>query len=126
MELTLLRISETELGTHGVIFFGAHPALVSLELPWRENKKGISCIPEGTYAALPHISARFGWTIHILDVPGRSEILVHAGNTIADSRGCILPGMQYSDAGVASSRVAMKSLQAFVSAPIKISVRRAS
>ena len=52
----------------------------SLELPYRDNKRRISCIPEGNYIGFKHNSPKFGNTVWIKDVPKRSEILIHAGN----------------------------------------------
>jgi len=37
-------------------------------------------------------SPRFGETFEIKDVPGRSHILFHTGNTVEDTQGCILLG----------------------------------
>ena len=41
------------------------------------------------------------WAFHVLNVPGRSAILFHAGNYIAtskpDSEGCTLVGFRYDD-----------------------------
>lgn len=67
----------------------------SVELPWRENERSMSCIPEGTYTATLHNSPKFGKTIWLRDVPGRSEILVHTANSMADLDGCIGPGTEY-------------------------------
>lgn len=67
-----------------------------LELPNRANVPNVSCIPEGKYFAVHRASARFKTHLHVLDVPGRSWILFHGGNTVADIRGCILPGDKIS------------------------------
>lgn len=66
--------------------------LFTIELPWRDNLVRKSCIPEGRYSVVPHMSPRFGRTLFFPAVPGRSEILFHAGNTTADLLGCIAPG----------------------------------
>ena len=51
-------------------------------------------------------------TYEVLDVPDRSLILFHAGNTISDSRGCILLGERVGALGekraVLNSREAVK------------------
>ena len=64
----------------------------TLELPWADNRRDVSCIPAGTYDGRRVQSPRFGPTIQICDVPGRSHILFHAGNTVSDTQGCILTG----------------------------------
>lgn len=88
----------------------------TLELPWRENQRRISCIPAGTYNVIKHKSKKFGDSFWVLNVPGRSEILWHYGNYKNDTLGCILPGRNLVDLNsdgnvdVTSSRVTMRSL----------------
>jgi hypothetical protein len=41
------------------------------------------------------ISPRFGRTWEVKDVPERSNILFHQGNTARDTEGCILVGGKY-------------------------------
>lgn len=71
---------------------GNIPFAVTLELPWEENKKGISAIPMGTYRCQRVQSPAFGNTFQVMDVPGRTHVLFHSGNTVADTKGCILVG----------------------------------
>lgn len=70
---------------------------VGLELPWKENKRRISCIPDGTYKAIKHQSPKFGKSFWLQNVPNRSEILIHAGNYNTDTLGCLLPGQKRKD-----------------------------
>lgn len=70
---------------------------VGLELPWRENKTYISCIPDGTYKAIKHNSPTFGNSFWLQDVPNRSEILIHFGNYNHNTLGCLLPGQKRTD-----------------------------
>lgn len=82
---------------------------VTLELPWRDNKRGISCIPAGEYICRRVDSPRFGDTFEVCDVPGRSAILFHAGNSaLKDTRGCILVGKELRGDCLLCSRIAMK------------------
>ncbi len=78
----------------------------TLELPWRDNQRRISCIPPGSYTVMKHISPSFGKCFWVKDVPGRSHILIHAGNFSGsvnprtgkpDTLGCILPGISFHD-----------------------------
>lgn len=69
----------------------------SLELPWLDNQRNISCIPKGAYKARKHNSPKFGESLWIQDVPNRSEILIHKGNFYTDILGCILIGIGLSD-----------------------------
>jgi|TARA_R110000744_G_scaffold27017_1_gene66198 hypothetical protein len=60
-----------------------------------------------------HDSPKFGENVWMLeDVPGRSYILIHAGNTAKDVTGCIAlgEGLRVDADGVTSSR---KALSAF-------------
>jgi hypothetical protein len=66
-----------------------------MEPPWRDNKRNISCIPPGEYdfVYMPKsYSGKYRDCYHVKDVPGRSEILIHSGNTADQTKGCILPG----------------------------------
>lgn len=69
----------------------------TLELPWKDNERYISCIPPGSYTGIKHKSPKFGKSIWLQDVPDRSEILVHKGNFYTDIEGCILVGKRFSD-----------------------------
>jgi hypothetical protein len=64
----------------------------TLELPWKDNQKYISCIPAGVYKVIKHKSPKFKNCFWIQDVPDRSEILIHKGNYHTDILGCVLVG----------------------------------
>lgn len=65
----------------------------TLEPPLRNNKPFISCIPEGSYKCVRHVSPRFGETFEVTGVSGRDNILFHSGNVASDTSGCILLGL---------------------------------
>ena len=78
---------------------------------------GETAIPTGTYdVTLDVVSPRFamhkayrfcrGRLPRLIDVPGFSGILIHAGNTAKDSSGCILVGVN-SSKGVLTNSVTM-------------------
>ncbi|MBK5213368.1 MAG: hypothetical protein JJE55_06885 [Flavobacteriaceae bacterium] len=69
----------------------------TLELPWLNNEKQKSCIPAGKYQVVSRFSPKFKNHFHVLDVPGRSYILIHPGNYYTDILGCILVGDKLSD-----------------------------
>jgi hypothetical protein len=79
------------IGDHGT----EHLAGYTIELPWRDNEVGRSCIPLGVYTAERHASPKFGATYWLRNVPGRSEILIHTANSKSDLDGCIGPGRDY-------------------------------
>ena len=87
-------------GTPGrIIFPGGR--LFTLELPWLDNRRKLSCIPEGTYRCVARKSPRFGLVYWVTDVPNRDLILLHSGNWAGaiptfktHVQGCILLGMK--------------------------------
>ncbi len=57
------------------------------------------------------ISPRFGETFEVKRVKNRSHILFHCGNTVSDTKGCILVGMEFAPT-VGASRI-VRSRDAF-------------
>ena len=88
----------------------------TMELPWKNNKRRVSCIPTGTYKVIKHTSPRFGRCFWVQDVPGRSEILIHPANYHSDLLGCIGVGSDLRDLNkdgevdITASRKAVKEL----------------
>ena len=111
MKLKLIRVSEYNEATLGVLCLDARPMFVTLEDKWLDNEKQISCIPTGKYKIKIHNSPKFGRVFQVCDVPDRSQILIHAGNTREDTQGCILLGLMYGTIGtetaILSSRAAL-------------------
>lgn len=68
---------------------------VSLELPWRNNQKNISCIPARNYCCSKRYSQKHGHHLIIEDVPNRSYILFHPFNHINETEGCIGVGSHF-------------------------------
>lgn len=91
----LKRVSNTDDGVFGVLLDGATPFAITLENPWRDNKKNESCIPIGLYRCERVLSRKFGHTFEVIAVQGRSNILFHKGNLEDDTLGCILVGEQF-------------------------------
>ena len=115
ISLTLFRQKESNLSTQGILIGENFPTFQTLELPWKENKTKISCIPEGTYETRWHLSPRFGWCYKLFDVPGRSEILIHHGNYPKNTEGCILLGMTSSQDAVWNSIKARSQFEQLLS-----------
>ena len=88
----------------------------TIELPWKENQKRISCIPEGKYSLKKRYSKKFKWHIEIMDVSNRSSILFHpANNALKELNGCIAPVTKISGAGLGlMSRKAFTKLKTIV------------
>lgn len=93
--MILHRTTYTAAATFGVLIHRGTPFALTLENPWRQNERNVSCIPAGEYQCRRTQSPRFGETFTVLEVPGRSHILFHKGNVAEDTEGCILVGEQF-------------------------------
>ena len=114
VNLLLLRDMFTDKSTIGELFVNGERFCDTLELPWKDNQRSISCIPEGQYKVrlrYPRESATRDY-LHLLveDVKDRSFVLLHRGNSARDSRGCILVGMTSKHNFVGNSTLAMDLL----------------
>lgn len=96
----------------------------TLELPWKNNERRVSCIPSGTYICERIQHPRFGHCWIVNDVPDRYGIVIHIGNFASGDRvdieGCIMPGLRFVDINhdgtldVADSTKAMNMLRAIL------------
>ena len=101
----LKRVSNTMDGVFGVLLDEqTFPLCVTLEESWLNNQRNISCIPEGTYQVRKYSGTRYKEVWKLDNVPNRSAILIHAGNTEYDTQGCILVGRRF---GVLSQKRAI-------------------
>ena len=101
----------------------------TLELPWNDNKKQISCIPKGKYNVEKRQSTKYKNHFHVLDVPNRSYILIHQGNYNWHTKGCILVGKTLTDINgdglrdVTSSVATMNKLNKILPNYFKLEIR---
>lgn len=111
----LYRQSDNGVCTLGTLEFDGL-TLFTLEQPWRGNARRVSCIPAGEYLCEMVVSPRFGRVYAVRDVPSRSHILFHAGNTAADTQGCILVGLaaRPQDNRITQSRIALQRLHEYL------------
>lgn len=121
MKLLITRFSHEENQTlgYGIVFNdsnGVQYTFSTLELPWKENARRISCIPVGEYKVVKRWSEKYKNHFHVLDVPNRSYILLHSGNYNRHTLGCILCGKSHLDINgdgerdLTSSKPTMKKL----------------
>jgi len=107
--LILKRTLLTYEKTLGVLNHEGH-LYTTLERPYLNNQRNISAIPAGLYRLTKYHSPKFGNCFWVHDVPNRSSILIHAGNHVSDTRGCILIGQGYNHDGIINSSIALKLL----------------
>ena len=113
---SLLRILDDGAKTLGVLSANGE-SFSMLEPPWRDNERGVSCIPVGTYKVdfLPRSgSGKYRNVWWVRDVPGRGGILIHNGVVVDHTEGCLLIGDRHhrfaGKAGVWNSRAALRRL----------------
>ena len=82
---TLLRNPSSDEGTFGVLLLDDHSSWSTGELPWRDNRNGISCIPPGSYICKWIISPKHGECYQITNVPKREMIEIHSANFMGDA-----------------------------------------
>tara|TARA_Y100000401_G_scaffold17899_1_gene12074 strand:+ start:237 stop:650 length:414 start_codon:yes stop_codon:yes gene_type:complete len=114
INLLLIRDTFTDKSTIGKLYLNGELMCDTLENPWLDNQRNISCIPAGQYDVrlrLARESATRDY-LHLLvkEVPNRSYILFHIGNTAKDTQGCILVGLKRQQDFVSNSRLAMDLL----------------
>lgn len=117
---------------HGEVTFGKlhlewlpdHPDIYTIELPWRDNKPGVSCIPQGIYNGIPHHTTKYPNVWELLYVPNRTGILIHSGNFASnvklqngahapETEGCIMVGLGIEEnvPMITKSKLAMEYLR---------------
>lgn len=107
--MKLIRLDETESGTPGLLFARGNFLCLTLERPWRDNQRNVSCIPTGNYTCKRVDSPSFGNTFQVCNVPNRDKILFHSLNLVEETQGCIGVGFEY---GVLNGQFAIKKSRA--------------
>lgn len=98
MNIKVQRIKDNGNQTTGTMSAGEF-SCATLELPWKDNNRGISCIPKGLYnwikvvatAAIPYPH------ILILSVANRDGVCIHRANYVRQLKGCIAVGEKHID-----------------------------
>lgn len=114
MNIILTRHTLTDTETVGKLQAGSL-IFFTMEQPWRNNEKGHSCVPRGTYELHPHVinegplAGLHTWALHNPEVdvyaePGpsvppdaRTDCLIHPANWAFQLKGCIAPGLGHLD-----------------------------
>jgi len=126
MQLRLVREIKTPESTIGTLTVETQLSkwtCRTLELPEKDGLPG-SCITTGTYSIILAPSPKFltskdAWereegksVPHLVNVPNRSNILIHWGNTARDTEGCILVGHGAGTDFIGQSRLTFIQLMA--------------
>lgn len=110
-----LELNRTYLptATNGSLMHSGMLICSCIELPWRENRHQVSCVPEGRYVLLKRYSPHFQWHFELQDVPERDGILIHPANdAVLELKGCIAPVTELIGIGKgAHSRLAFEKLK---------------
>jgi hypothetical protein len=129
--LSMVRTHQLVTQTKGELFVLDENAKIlfqcfTLELPWRNNERKVSCIPTGEYDIVTRWSQKYTNHLHILDVPNRDFILIHEANFVRQLEGCIAVGRRRIDIDgdglidVTESVKTKMELLKFVTGPTKI------
>src|SRR5689334_5448235 len=135
MELTLVRKFNGADCTIGELFVDGRFECFTLEDVVRPGDiarvkvAGRTAIPAGTYEVRLTMSERFKRVLPLLlNVPSFEGIRIHAGNTAADTEGCILVGRERESNAIRASRAALEPLLVKLQTaggPISITIRGA-
>jgi hypothetical protein len=114
----LTRISVSESGVFGMLSGEDMPTFATLEHAY-ETSAGVFApkLPPGTYTCVKgqHVLKSGPITaFEIAGVLGHAGILIHPGNTEADSEGCVLIGTSQSGNAIFESRDAFNSFMAYM------------
>ena len=114
--LRLIRLEENfKFGTFGVWVVNSRMMCVTLEPADLENRKNVSSIPAQQYICERYSSEKYPNTFQIMNVPDRTKVLIHPGNTKYHTEGCILLAQHVGllNVGGATSRGVLNSGKTF-------------
>lgn len=110
MNIELLTFKKNINGTFSDVMSGGRFLGVSVERPWNDNKRFVSCVPAGEYKLIPYNSTSYGF-VYLLSNPELGVypfeeqcksnkdrygcIFVHKGSYPHNFQGCIGIGDEY-------------------------------
>lgn len=118
--VVLQRAFNSKKETLGIITIGGHEhqPIFTLERPWQDNRPFVSRIKADSYVCYEYSSDKFPGVYSVSRVKDRSSILIHCGNKVEDSSGCILIGLGYYNAEgkikISQSRDALKLFKSII------------
>jgi len=123
-KMKLIRKVDSGKSTIGELYIDGEFFCYTLELPWKENKNQVSCIPPGKRRVrirpgTDSVNFRYDH-LHIMDVPNRTWILIHVANYPRDILGCVGVGSTKDVDFVGNSRVTFKGLMELIKEKMKV------
>jgi hypothetical protein len=121
MELLLVTTDKDSVCTQGELSVDGTFECFTLELPVKDGLPG-SAIPAGRFQVIlapspdflassdPWVKQYAAYMPHIVDIPGRSLIMIHWGNVVANVRGCVAVGKTKAHDFQGESRLAFSAL----------------
>lgn len=99
MEKLVLERVYLDAETLGSLYRNGVMLCKTMELPWKQNQRSISCIPENTYLVIkqPPKETRPYPYFRLPNVTGRSGILIHKISYVSGLKGCIGVGKEFKD-----------------------------
>ena len=123
MHITIKRFIDIDGATLGVCYVTDEQHFLrfvcnTLEPKLRKEKiKGCTAIPEGTYKVKYQYSPKFGKDMPFLQgVPNFTGVMLHIGNSLKDTEGCILVGQSktFKEAFIYNSKYTFDLLDAIL------------
>ena len=97
MKIRIVRESVNSKSITGSIYVDDKYIGCTLELPYRNNEKGVSAIPEGSYGTVMRYDKNDGWRIQLTDTEPRTGVQIHKGNSPSEIKGCVLVGTKVDE-----------------------------
>ena len=126
MNLTIQTIAKKTTHTIGRMYVNGTYYCDTLEPPYVEIHKKEdklpdgTAIPEGNYPVQMEMSKNFRRSMpFLMGVPWFSGVMIHPGNTVKDTLGCILPGKNTQVGTVTESRKYFEPLRKKIIEAIK-------
>ena len=116
-QLVRNQMKENAEATTGLLYTPMGAILHTLERPWKNNETSVSCIPVGNYVATLYPSEKFkGEYYRLHETKPRTYILIHPGNYVHETNGCILLGMGcgYDEHGIPCVWSSRKAVSQFM------------
>ncbi len=103
-------------GTNGKFLYAGQIICESIELPWKNNQRKVSCIPEGRYPLFVKHFPVNGKRLAVGSVRGREGIIIHCANdALNELQGCISPVTKAKQPGKGIfSRIALERLEELI------------